>query len=281
VSIGVANPVAAEQQGQRDDPGLSSYARKQRAHRALVWTLRGVILAVVVGVWQAAGASSQYWSIVISSPSKIASVLGRWVVTESFWNDLRTTLMEAALGYLLGAIAAAVTVVVVASVPPLDRFLRPFLAVLNAIPKIALAPLFLVWFGLNTSSKVYFVASLIYFIVFYGIYSALGSIDAMMINNTRALGASRLQLVRNVHGPAILSWIISSLRVGGAFALLGAIFAELLGSTAGIGRRISLAQQMLRNDQVMAGVFVIAMAALILDRLLLLIERRFSQWRAF
>jgi NitT/TauT family transport system permease protein len=262
-------------------PATQKTGLSQVQYRALVWSLRLAIVAAVLIVWQLVGDSSQYWALVIGAPSKIASVLGSWVPTISFWADLRTTLTEAALGYLLGAALAAVTVAIVASVPPLDRFLRPFLAVLNAIPKVALAPLFLVWFGINTSSKVYFVTSMIYFIVFYGIYSALGSIDKTMIDNTRALGASRLQLVRNVHGPAMLSWIISSLRVGGAFALLAAIFAELLGSTGGIGHRISAAQQLLQNNDVMAGVFVIAVAALLLDRILLLIERRLSQWRAF
>lgn len=250
-------------------------------YRALVWAIRIAILVVFLGAWQIYGTKSDYTKVVIGSPDKIVSVLKDWVSGPSFWADLRTTLTEAGLGYLLGAAAAIATVTVVASMPLLDRFLSPFISLLNALPKIALAPLFLVWFGINLTSKVYFVASLIYFIIFYGIYSALNSIDKTLLDNTRALGASRVDLVINVYIPAIVSWITSSLRLGGAFALLAAVFAEFLGSNGGIGERISSAQQQLMNNDVMAGVFVIAVVALLLDRILVFVERRFDRWRAF
>jgi NitT/TauT family transport system permease protein len=128
---------------------------------------------------------------------------------------------------------------------------------------------------------VYFVASLIFFIIFYGIYSGLRSIDKSLLDNTRALGASKAQLVRHVYAPATASWIVSSLRVGAAFALLAAIFSEFLGATGGIGKRIAVAQQLLQNQVVMAGIFVIAVVALALDRVLIRVERRFARWRVF
>jgi NitT/TauT family transport system permease protein len=253
----------------------------KRSYKALVWAIRLALVGTFFGVWEAYGVSSSYAQLVVGSPDKIASVFTGWLSTASFWDDLVTTMTEAGLGYLLGAVAAVATVTVVVAVPLLDRFLSPFISLLNAVPKIALAPLFLVWFGINMTSKVYFVASLLYFIAFYGIYSALNSIDKTLLDNTRALGASRLQLIGNVYLPAIVSWITSSLRLGAAFALLAAVFAEFLGSNSGIGERISQAQQQLENNQVMAGVFVIAIVALLLDRILVFAERRFSRWRAF
>ena len=251
------------------------------AYRALVWALRIGILAAFLGVWQKIGTSTVYWQVEITSPSKIWSKLAAWVTTHQFWIDFRTTLTEAALGYLLGVGGALVMVAIVIAVPNLGRFLKPFLAMLNALPKVVLAPLFIVWFGVNTKSKVYFVASLIFFIIFYGVYTAIRAIDRTLLDNTRALGASRLQLVRSVFIPAIVTWLIASLRVGGAYALLAAIFAEFLGASGGIGSRISQGQQLLHNDQVMAGIFVIAIAALVLDRVLVRLERRFAKWRLF
>jgi NitT/TauT family transport system permease protein len=253
----------------------------KRSYKTLVWAIRLATVGIFLSAWEAYGVSSSYAKLVVGSPGKIASVLAGWLSTPSFWDDLRTTLTEAGLGYLLGAAVAVATVTVVVSIPILDRFLSPFISLLNALPKIALAPLFLVWFGIDMASKVYFVASLLYFIVFYGIYSALNSIDKTLLDSTRALGASRLQLITNVYLPALVSWITSSLRIGAAFALLAAVFAEFLGSNGGIGERILVAQQQLENNDVMAGVFVIAIVALLLDRILVFAERRFSRWRAF
>jgi NitT/TauT family transport system permease protein len=280
MTLDIANSTAPRVE---PDPPIARGSTRMgpRAYRLLVWTIRLAIVGVFLGAWQAYGTESAYTKLVIGSPDKIAGVLRNWVGTTSFWDDLRTTLTEAGLGYLLGGAVAVATVAVVVAVPLLDRFLSPFISLLNALPKVALAPLFLVWFGINVTSKVYFVASLIYFIIFYGIYSALNSIDQTLLDNTRALGASRIDLVVQVYIPAIVSWITSSLRLGGAFALLAAVFAEILGSNGGIGDRISQAQQALMNNDVMAGVFVIAIVALLLDRVLVFVEHRFDRWRAF
>ena len=256
--------------------GMSSWR-----YQLLVWSLRIGIVVAFLAFWEIRGTSNALNRLLLSSPSAVTSTLGNWVGENAFWTDLRVTLTEAFEGYLLGVGLAVVAVAVIVSIPWLDRFMRPFIAVLNAVPKVVLAPLFIVWFGINTSSKVYFVASLIFFIVFYNVEKGLKSIDRQLIDNTRALGASRLQLVRNVHLPAVVTWIMSSLRLGVAFALLAAVFAEFLGATAGLGRRISTAQQLLHNDEVMAGILVIASVALVLDRLLLRVERRYTRWRVF
>lgn len=250
-------------------------------YRILVWTLRIAILGGFLAGWQILGSSTPYWTLVLTSPSKIWSVLQSWSTGSLFWTDLRVTLIEAALGFLLGTVLAVIVVAIVVATPLLDRFLRPFLAVLNALPKVVLAPLFLVWFGINTRAKVYFVASVIFFVVFYGVEKGLKSIDRQFLDNTKALGATKRQLVRNVYLPAIATWICSSLRLSVAFALLAAVFSEFLGASEGVGRRISNGQQLLHNDEVMAGIFVIAVVALIADRLLLRVERRFTRWRLF
>ncbi len=165
--------------------------------------------------------------------------------------------------------------------PLLTRFFTPFIAALNSLPKIALAPLFIFWFGVTLQSKVYFVASLICFIVFQGIHTGIRTIDPALRDNTRLLGASRVELVFHLYIPAILTWIVSSLRLSSAFALLAAVVGEYLGANRGLGFLIASGQQSFRADIVIAGILVVAVMAVALDRALLAVERRMSAWRAF
>jgi NitT/TauT family transport system permease protein len=267
----------------RGEPGELSEPRRtsSRRYRLIIWTVRLGILAAFLAGWQSLGTSSAYWNLVVSSPADVISVVRSWLGDSAFWSDLATTLGEAGLGYLLGVVLAVVVAGVLVSVPVLDRFSRPFLAVFNALPKIVLAPLFLVWFGISLRAKVYFVTSAIFFIIFFGIYTGVKTIDQTLLGNTRALGASKGQLVRTVYAPAIVTWLISSLRLGAAFALLAAVFSEFLGATAGLGLRIASGQQLLMNDEVIAGIVIIASIALLLDRVLVRVERHFSHWRVF
>jgi len=248
-------------------------------YRALVWVTRIGILAAFLGGWQRLGTSSPYWELVVSSPSKIASEFWTWLGEADFWSDLRITLTEAGVGYFIGVISAIVVVGIIVPIPLLDRFVRPFIAVANGLPKVVLAPLFLVWFGIGLRSKVYFVAMFIFFIVFYGVYTAVKSINRDFLDNTRALGANKAQMIRHVYMPAMITWVISSLRIGIPFSILAAVFSEFLGGSEGIGVRIAHGQQLLRNAEVMAGVLVLAAVALSLDQLLIRLESHLSRWR--
>lgn len=248
---------------------------------AVVWAVRlGILGAFLVG-WQLYGSSSDTQKLIFSTPSSVASTLAGWVHDASFWLDLRVTLTEAVLGYLLGVLSAVALAAVVYVSPLLERFLRPYLAVLNALPKVVLAPLFLLWAGIGISSKVYFTASVIFFIVFYGVYTGMRSIDLKLVDNMRALGASKASIAGHVYAPAILTWIVAGLRLSFTFALLATVLGEFLGGTEGLGVRISLATQQLQNNIVVAGITAIALIAVMVDRALVRVERRFAKWKLF
>ena len=198
-----------------------------------------------------------------------------------FWLDIGLTTLEAALGYALGVAIAILLVAVIVPVRALDRFFAPFIAMANALPKIVLAPLFILWLGFSITSKVLFVAAGIFFLIFYGVYSGVRSIDQVLLDNARVLGASRLRLVVDVYLPSIVGWLISSLRLSSAWALTGAVVSEYLGSNSGIGYRIALAQQTLDPSTVIAGIVAVAVLAVVVDRALVLIESRYTQWRVF
>lgn len=261
---------------QVQSPRLSPSRRRQ-----IIWLLRLLLVASTLGLWQWSTAGSAYLVMVFSSPSLVFARLAAWLADPSWWRHLGVTLQGAALGYALGVAVALALVAVVTPSRLMTRFLAPFIAVLNSLPKVALAPLFIFWFGIALQSKVYFVASIICFIIFYGVHTGLRTIDPVLRDNIRLLGATKYDLLVHLYLPATLTWIISSLRLSLTFALLAAVVSEYLGSIRGIGFLIANAQLTLRSDVLIAGIIVIAAVSVTLDKGLIVIEKRMSSWRAF
>jgi len=261
--------------------GVQPVTRNTRGRRFWARTARVLIVVAFVGAWQAIGTRSSVERLTFSTPESVLTTLGRWTNDAAFWRDLGITLTEAVLGYLMGVVSGVVLAAVVFSSTTIERFLRPFVAVFNALPKVVLAPLFLLWFGIGISSKVYFTASVIFFIIFYGVYTGMKAIDVSLVNNMRALGASTVDLTVHVYAPAILTWIVAGLRLSFTFAILATVLGEFLGGTEGLGVRISLATQQLQNNVVIAGLIAIALVAVLVDRSLVRVERRFTRWKLF
>lgn len=261
--------------------GVQPVTRNTRGRRFWARTARVLIVVAFVGAWQTIGTRSPVERLTFSTPESVLTTLGRWTNDPTFWRDLGITLTEAVLGYLMGVVSGVVLAAVVFSSTTIERFLRPFVAVFNALPKVVLAPLFLLWFGIGISSKVYFTASVIFFIIFYGVYTGMKAIDVSLVNNMRALGASTVDLTVHVYAPAILTWIVAGLRLSFTFAILATVLGEFLGGTEGLGVRISLATQQLQNNVVIAGIIAIALVAVLVDRSLVRVERRFTRWKLF
>ena len=261
--------------------GVQPVTRNTRGRRFWARTAQVLIVVAFVGAWQAIGTRSPVERLTFSTPESVLTTLGRWTNDATFWRDLGITLTEAVLGYLMGVGSGVVLAAVVFSSTTIERFLRPFVAVFNALPKVVLAPLFLLWFGIGISSKVYFTASVIFFIIFYGVYTGMKAIDVSLVNNMRALGASTVDLTVHVYAPAILTWIVAGLRLSFTFAILATVLGEFLGGTEGLGVRISLATQQLQNNVVIAGIIAIALVAVLVDRSLVRVERRFTRWKLF
>jgi NitT/TauT family transport system permease protein len=250
--------------------------------RGSTWVHVGQVIIVVVALlaWQRVG-SQPGQNLTVSTPSATWSWAVQWIRGEQAHglSDLWATVEEAAIGWVLGVLIGAVLAVAMAASEWLRLFAAPFLAALNALPKIAVAPLFILVFGANEKSKVYFVAAAIFFIVFYNVLAGLRSINQTYLDQIRGLGASRLGLVRDVYLPSIAGWIITGLRLTATWALTAAVLAEYLGSVQGIGYIVQLGQQSLATSQVMAGILVISIVALVVDGALVLVERRFAHWR--
>lgn len=248
----------------------------RRSTRGLIALANVATVAAVIAIWEA---DSEATASYLSRPSAILSAIKTWLTNSTLLGYIPVTLEEAALGMVI-AVAAAITIAsLLASSSYAAGILEPFMALGNAAPRIALAPLFLLIFGTELKSKVIFVATAVVFIPFFSIFRALTSVDRDILNNARCLGAKRLWIVRDVYIPAITSSVVASLRVTVAFSLLTAILAEYLASQAGIGYEIQEAQNNLQADYAMAGVVIIALIAVAIDMALRLLERRALVWR--
>lgn len=273
--------------GERPAPSSElerAVARMARRRRRRVWRragLRAAQLAVVVlavFAWSLISRSSSN-QLILSSPSDVGRTLKEWSTSSARWDDVRITVVEALVGYLVGAAAGVVLAFIVAS----NRFVRgllgPFLVAFNALPKVALAPLFIVWFGIGQESKVYFVVAGIMFISFSNVSTGLTAIDRTYLDNARVLGASRWWILSDVVLPTTVGWLMLSLRLSVSWALLSAVLAEYLGALGGQGKVIADGAANLDQSIVVAGILVTALMAVIADRLLALVERRFERWR--
>lgn len=255
-------------------------SRRWRQYRraSLIHLIQLLIVAVLLALWQHAGGSA-LGKLLYSTPADVLRVLRGWVTDGTIWPDLWVTLREAMLGYVLGAVLAIALALTLLSSTLLQRFVTPFAAAMGALPKVAMAPLFAVWFGLGTSSKVAFVLSITFFLIFWGASTGLRTIDVIYLHNARLQGAKRLWLLREVYLPATVGWVMTSLRLCVSWALIGATIAEYLGSSEGIGYVVRTAQSTYDQAVVISGILVISIVALIFDRIFWQVERRFSRWR--
>jgi NitT/TauT family transport system permease protein len=186
---------------------------------------------------------------------------------------------EALLGFVFGVASGIVAGVLLGQVRFLAEVAGPYIKAANALPRIVLGSIFVVWLGLGTPSKVLLAAVLVFFVVFFNAFQGVREVDDHLISNVRVLGASRLQVIRNVVIPSALTWIIASLHVAFGFAVIGAIVGEFLGAQQGLGLIISTAQNNFDPDGVFAAMLIIAVIALTAEWLIGLLERRLLSWR--
>ena len=186
---------------------------------------------------------------------------------------------EAILGFLIGVAGGIVVGVLLGQVRFLSEVLSPYIKAVNALPRIVLGTLFIIILGLGMSSKVVLAAFLVFFVVFFNAYQGVREVDGNLINNARILGASRMQLVRNVVIPSAMTWIIASLHVAFGFAVIGAVVGEVLGAQHGLGVLITDSANNFNADGIFAGMIIIGAIALVAEWLISLLERRVLAWR--
>ena len=202
-----------------------------------------------------------------------------WFSGGTIYLHLAVTLVETLLAFAIGTILGLVLGLWLALSPTASTLADPYIKAMNAMPRVILAPIFAVWFGLGIASKVVFGITLVFFIVFFNVYEGVKEVSPVVLANARMLGASGRQLLRYVYLPSATSWVFSSLHTSVGLAFVGAVVGEYLGSSRGVGYLIQQAEGVFDIDTVLAGILVLTLFSLILDLIVTQIERRLLVWR--
>ena len=243
-----------------------------------------VVWQVALGVafllaWEWGADSKLLDKFFFSRPSDVLARMWQWISSGSIWGHLAVTFTEALLSFAIGVLFGVVFGFLFARVPLLAALLDPYIQIANSLPRVVLAPIFLLWFGLGIWSKVALGVTVVFFIVFFNTYQGVREVDPFIINNARMLGASERQLIRHVLVPSALTWIFSSLHVSIGFAIIAVVVGEYLGASKGIGYTIAQAEGVFDIDTVFAGILVLTIFALILDFIVTKVESKLLVWR--
>lgn len=240
---------------------------------------RLLIAAGLLAMWQIGTMTGILSPLFFGRPLNILRVVADWFISGEIWIHLAVTLTETLLAFLTGTAAGVAAGLWLGLSPTARAVLDPFIKAANAMPRVILAPIFAMWFGLGMGSKVALGFTLVFFIVFFNVLQGVREVSPTVLNGTRMLGASRSQLIRHVYLPAALSWVFSSLHISVGMAFVGAVIAEYLGSARGIGYLILQAEGVFDVDTVFAGIVVLTLCALALDALVTFAEKRLMVWQ--
>ena len=214
-----------------------------------------------------------------STPVDVFARIVRFFATGMIWRHLWITLSETLLAFAIGSIGGIVIGFWFARQPTVAAIFDPYVKMANALPRVVLAPIFMLWFGLGIWSKVALGVTLVFFVVFFNVYQGVKEVSPVVLANARMLGMNERQLLRHVYWPSALSWMFSSLHTSVGFALVGAVVGEYLGSAAGLGYVIHEAEGTFDVTGVFAGMVVLSIFVIVIDWFVTLVENRLLSWR--
>jgi NitT/TauT family transport system permease protein len=233
----------------------------------------GIVLWELVAEF---GIVDEFW---ISKPSKIFPETIRYLSSPEGWYAVGVTVYEAAAGFALAIVFGVISGFLITRSAYVKSVLNPFVGVMNAVPRLALIPLFIVWFGIGSPSKIMMVFMICYFVVLVNTISAIESVDRELVLVARLLGAGKRDIQRKVIIPSSIPWLFAATRicVGNAFG--GAVVAEMVAGNGGLGYMVSAAAALLNLRDVFVAVIIVMAIAYCCDVLLLRLERRLLRWR--
>src|SRR4051812_36610010 len=243
----------------------------------LVWQL--LLGAVFLGGWQAGVSSGVMDKFFFSRPTDIGARVWQMITGGTIWTHLAATLIETFLAFAIGVVLGVTFGFLLARSTFLAQLFDPYIRIANSLPRVVLAPMFLLWFGLGIWSKVALGVTVVFFIVFFNTYQGVREVDPVLLNNARMLGASERQLIRHVLIPSALTWIFSSLHISIGFAIISVVVGEYLGATKGVGYLISQSEGVFDTTGVFAGMTILASVVLAVSALVDRLERWLLRWK--
>jgi len=240
--------------------------------KARLWA--AALLVLLLAVWEGAGRLGGISALVLPVPSAVLQALWTGLASGYFWPHLLATVQAVLLGLAAGASFGLLAGMALAESVLLERVLRPYVVVSQVVPKLALAPLFVLWFGFGMLPTVLITALVCFFPLMENTLTGLRQVDVQRLQLFRMLGASRLQTLLRLKLPTGLPAILAGLRVAVVLALVGAVVAEFMGASQGLGAVVIAAQGMMDTTLMFAALLLIAALGLLLYQACLLLERR-------
>lgn len=246
-------------------------------------SLQMIVFIAIFGSWELLSDKKMIDPFFFSSPSAIVKQIIDWFVNGTSQGPLYTHFVvsfeETIIAFVLGVILGVIAGYGLGRSDILAVVFGPYIQMLNALPRVVLAPIFIIWFGLGMPSKIALGVTLTFFIVFFNAFQGVREVDRNLLNNARLLGANKGQLARHVIIPSALTWILSSLHSSFGFALVGAVVGEFIGSTKGLGFLIAQAQGAFNTTGVFAGMVLLSVTALAANWAVGKLEKKFIAWR--
>ena len=239
-----------------------------------------LFIAAFLGAWEVASRQEWLQQTFFGYPSGIAAYLWEgFVVKGQLWKQLGYTVTGTLISFVLGSVLAILLGLAFVTWPRLEHAMDPYLSVLNATPRIALAPLFLLWFGLGLGSKVAVGTSLSFFIVLASTVAGIRGVNQDHLILSRSLGARPFQLFCKVTLPSAVPVIFSGLRLGLIYSMLGVIGSELIAAEHGLGQTLSYLQSTFNMNGVMGVLAVLALLGMLVTRGMSLLEKKMLRWQ--
>jgi NitT/TauT family transport system permease protein len=258
-------------QGKLPRPGVLS-------EKILINLLRFALLVALLGFWQFAS-GPLIAPFFVSSPSAIVTRLSTWIMNGQLFFHMGITAAEAALGFMFGSIFGIAAGVVLGRREFLAKLLDPFIMTLYSLPKVALAPLFILWIGIGMDMKVIFTAMIVFFLVFLNTYTGVRNVSRELISILHLMGANERQVLQRVVLPSAITWVFAGLKISVPYALIGAIVGELMASNKGLGALLVRAQGEFDTAGVFAALVAIMFLAVVSNGLVKFAERKLMPWK--
>ena len=249
-----------------------------RRRSEAIWLGRLLFGVALLAVWQfvADHWADPFWT---SSPALIGDRLVVWLADGQIFRHTAATLSSFLTGFFGGAVTGVMLAVAALRLPRLFDALQPYISAVYSLPKVALAPLFILWFGIGLESKIALVWFITIFVVFWNGLAGLRSINRELLNSVRVMGANQWQLFTKIELPGSVSWVLTGMKIAMPLALHGAIAAEIFGSNRGLGYLIAYSGGDLDTTGIMTVLVVLIVLTAFLSAGLNALQRAFDRWR--